>query len=243
MFQLRRVIFSGVLLAVFLVQHASADLLPTSSWAGGEKWQGSSFYSADETYEFIKFDVRVDYAVYQTKEFNPDSGELEDRVLSGDELDFVDAFKDQSVEDYTYIYAYQILTRNQNTISVGNFSLLDGDDNLMDTSRFGDAGAIEDGDFGEGGIAPIDDELLNGIGIWEFDDLAFKKGENSWYLVYGSNESPVVGDFEVTDYQGGPIAPLSEQLEQATPTPEPVSILLLGSGFLAVRRRRKSVKV
>lgn len=243
MLRLRRVSFGLVFLAAFFVQHAGAALLPTSSWAGGEKWQGSSFYSADETYEFKKFDVRVDYAVYQTKEFNPDTSVLEDRVLSGDELDFVNAFKDQSGADYTYIYAYQILTRNQNTTAVGSFSLLDGDDNLMDTSMFGDAGAIEDGDIGEGGIAPIDNEFLNGIGMWEFDDLAFKKGENSWYLVYGSNEAPVVGDFRVTDYQGGPVSPLFEPPETVIILPEPVTILLLGSGFFIVRRRRKSVRI
>jgi len=238
MLHLRRVFFGGVLLAVFLVQHAGADLLPTSSWTGGSQWQGSSFYSADETGEFLNFDVRVDYAVYKTKEFNTDTSVLEDRVLEGDELDFVDAFGG----DYTYIYAYQILTRNTNTMAVGSFSLLDGDDNLMDESRFGEATAMEDGEFGEGGIAPIDDELLNGIGIWEFEDLSFKQGANSWYLVYGSDEAPVVGDFEVSSYQGGPISPLSEPSDPSSPiveVPEPISILLLGSGFFALRRRRK----
>ncbi|KKL20156.1 hypothetical protein LCGC14_2458270 [marine sediment metagenome] len=163
MLQLRRVIFGGVLLAVFLVQQAGATLLPTSSWTDGEKWQGSSFYSADETYEFLKFDVRVDYAVYKTKEFDTDTNKYVNRVLE-DEQALVDTFpKDiDGIYEYEYIYAYQILTRNQNTMSVGSFSLLDGDDNLMDASRFGDAGAIEDGDFGEGGIEPVGD--VQGLG-------------------------------------------------------------------------------
>lgn len=243
MLQLRRVIFSGVLLAVFLAQHAGAALLPTSSWTGGSEWQGSAFYSSsDDTGDFLTFDVRVDYAVYKTDLDNGISA-AETTLLSG----FIDPGYDPESDDnmykYEYIYAYQVLTRNDNNTAVGSFSLFDGDDNPMGPASFGDITAIDDDPFGEGGIEPAESGILP-EGIWNFENLAFKQGANSWYLVYGSDEAPVVGNFSATPSSGLPTGSEgsssgSGDSIQPIIVPEPMSILLLGSGFFALRRRRK----
>ena len=96
-------------------------------------------------------------------------------------------------------------------------------------------------DDGSGG-RPSTSEYLTGDKlrvVWEFAGGLIYKGEHSWFLVYGSDYAPVVGDYEIQGVESEP-PPIPE-------VPEPVTVALLGFGAAlaaSVRRvRRKHLRL
>ena len=223
MVQLRRVIFSGVLLLSFLCGQSFANILPISSYSNA--WQGSHTFDNDDGLV-----ARVDFAVYDISDY----GDLED-----DEIELSNMF---GATDKRYIYAYQVLTHSESTTAIASFKIQDNDGQSVDDALISDIGTIDPVPFdpvAQLGIEP-DDILANGE--WLFPGFDLVGSERSWFLVFASDAAPTRGTYEITPATGVIGIP-GEPSASTYPTPEPVSILLLGSGFLVVRRRRKSVRV
>ena len=75
--------------------------------------------------------------------------------------------------------------------------------------------------------------------IWEFSgegigETILLAGDHSWFLMFSSDKTPVVGDFRIE----GP-----EEGDVPAPMPEPGTLMLLGIGSaLIFTRRRKSAQ-
>lgn len=222
MLRLRRVIFGLVLLLSFLCGKSFANILPASSYSSA--WEGS--HSFDDGNGLIG---RIDFAVYDTKNLLADSEEEDLSNLFG-------------ATDKRYIYAYQVLTSNLSTKAITSFEVLDAGNQALDESIFSDKHTVDQSTFDKSyakyGLGlDADSSLANAK--WGFDGLLLKDTQRSWFLVFASDSEPTRGSYEVTPATG--ISIPSGQPSQTTP--EPMSILLLGSGFFIVRRRRKSVRI
>jgi hypothetical protein len=189
-----------------VAQSASATIVPMLE---SSYHDGFVFYSQDG------LNGRIDFAVYDTE-----------HPLYGDE------YQDNGLEkpgDGRYVYAYQVFNDYlASEESVAYFAVLGGHE-----STVSGIGSQEDP---ETGIAPgsqyFDTDLSQVM--WEFDgdDGYVLAGEHSWFLVFGSDQTWVKGDYEI----GGPdYVPV--------PVPEPATIVLLGlAGAAVLVRRRKPVK-
>jgi len=216
-------LLSLLLVATLAVHNASATIseliyLPDSSYAEAQDaWQGFSIY--DE----LGFNVRVDFAVYDT-EYLQKQGE----IALADALDM----------DGRYIYAYQIFQHPDPAESyedVAYFGLLDIDKNPIDAPLM-DVNSFDDDD-GHSGMEPA--TVTNTPIAWkwqEFDGGLLTTAQHSWFLVFSCDYAPVAGGYEIK----------SPEPEQETDfpvhVPEPGMLILLGlGGTAAFIRRRKSV--
>jgi len=209
-----KILFCGLLIvATLFARTASATYyLPDSSYEGGA-WQGSS------TYEKNGFNVLVDFAVYDTgnlPEFADETALAEQLNLAGQ-----------------YIYAYQIFNHRDDIYEeIAYFGILDIDEQQIDEALIkNDTGSYDDG---SGGVAPTpEDSEIQGTWVWTFDGGYISAGEHSWFLVFSSDNTPIVGDFEIW----GP----KEEGDLPAPIPEPTTIILLGvGGLIAVSTRRRN---
>ena len=201
----------SLVVVVLFVQNAPAAttyLLPESSYLDGA-WQGYSIYDEDG------FNVLVEFAVYDTK----------DLKLPGESA-FVSDLGDMSGQ---YIYAYQVFNHSLAIEDVGYFGIRDIDGNSIDPSLMADTSSQDDG---EGGIAPVDLSLLQGV--WLFSKNAaglIIAGTHSYFLVFGSNFAPVAGTYKIGHEGDFPVVP------------EPTTIALLGiGGVVFFVGRRKAVQ-
>jgi hypothetical protein len=119
-------------------------------------------------------------------------------------------------------------------------------DSVAEFSLLGAAGTPIDGidarDDGSYGIASTNQYIgsSEAIAVWEFKDeiggAVLLAGYHSWLLVLSSNNTPIVGDYEIKP--AGLIQPGGE-----SNTPEPATITLLGiGGALALIRRKRSAQ-
>ena len=228
---LRKIVVLSLLLAAMLfVQNASAVVLttynlPASSYAASvDNWQGYSLYNQGG------FNLHIDFAVYDTEMLD-----------DGDEYDLVTALVEDKGLTGRYIYVYQVLqpTNGSDAEDVGYFDLLRDGETFNGT----DVDSIAD-DFGfisddwEVGEEPA--ENINIPVGWRWDaSNPLSAGEHSWFLAYSSNFAPVIGSYEIKppDSRGVPVDGDSPDV------PEPITLVLLGSGGAMIfANRRKSVK-
>jgi len=192
---------------VILPKNASATLLalPDSSYLGGF-WQGTSYYDDDD------FDLRIDFAVYDT--------------LGGNEIAGIEGFEVPG--DGQYIYAYQIFQHiDEGYDEVAYFAILNLDSSAVDESLMQSTTALDDND--DDGIAPYPLISENqGIWVWGGDIGYISTAQHSWFLVFSSDSAPVAGSYEVHAPGDIPV-----------PIPEPITVALLGFGALTLFRKRK----
>ncbi|MHC4499810.1 MAG: PEP-CTERM sorting domain-containing protein [Planctomycetota bacterium] len=199
--------FSVLLLVLTLfARNAGATLAPMLE---------SSFHEGYVFYDEAGLRGRIDFAVYDTEH-----------------AEYGDEYLDVGIEapgEGRYIYAYQIF--NDYFVSeeaVAYFALLGIDESTVDG-----IGSQEDP---ESGVEP-GDTFLDGVesrAVWEFNgsDMYVWAGEHSWFLVFGSDDGPVAGDYEIR----GPDSVM-------VPAPEPSTVALLGLGsVIFFVKRRKPVR-
>jgi len=207
-----KILVCGLLIvATLFARTASATYyLPDSSYEGGA-WQGNSIYEENG------FNVLVDFAVYDTGnlQFADETALAEQLNLAGQ-----------------YIYAYQIFNHWGDIYEeIAYFGILDIDKQPIDEALIkNDTGSYDDG---SGGVAPTpEDSEIQGTWVWTFDGGYISAGEHSWFLVFSSDNTPIVGDFEIRGTEEG---------DFPVPTPEPATIILLGiGGVIAVSTRRRN---
>ncbi|MHC4075593.1 MAG: PEP-CTERM sorting domain-containing protein [Planctomycetota bacterium] len=212
----RKIIFiMGLLAIAVLAQNASAVLteyLPESS-AGDGQWQGFKYYDEGQQNDGSFLRGRIDFAVYDQRSIH----------LTDEEIALTEALDLQG----RFIYAYQIFNGQQdNDAAVAYFSI----GSLGPVGPSIDyTGSVDDG---HEGIEPTSSPSL---GVWKFDNRLIYKNEHSWFLILGSNSSPVAGTYEIRGKdQGDPF------LGPGGETPEPGMLMLLGLGGAMVLSRRKS---
>jgi hypothetical protein len=208
-------LLSLLLVAVLFVQNADAVLtyLPYSS-----HYQGTSYFNYSDT--GVK--GRVEFAVYDT--LGP----------YGNEWTGATGF--DAPGDGRYIYAYQIFNDDDSALIEG-FTMWANDYHVLDIIGMG-AQDPQEGDyiFGLDFVEPTDMGTNNG-GVqawWEFGNGLFIAGEDSWFLIFSSNNNWTAGSYW--------IGPISNVLPVPNPEPCTLALLSLGSAILFAKRKNSVVK-
>jgi len=197
-------------------------MLPTSSFADGA-WQGEEFYDEDlGGGDFLR--GRVDFAVYDSE-----------NLLFPDESVWVGGLDIPG--EGQYIYAYQIFNDYEpgSDEAVWSFAVFGIDGAPLDVVE----DSISSSEDPQLGIEPSNEYFsTNSLEvIWEFKEIGeaiLLAGDHSWFLMFSSDKTPVVGDFRIEG---------SEEGEFPASTPEPGTLMLLGiGGALMFTRRRKSAR-
>ena len=215
---MKKIVFLCLVFVTALVfaQNASAGMLPVSSYADGQ-WQGSRFYDVDVTGGGHLYG-RIDFAVYDTEAYPNE---------------FIGSDGYTAPGDGQYIYAYQVSN-----------DLADSDEAVAFFSVF----AIDHSPLGieQGSIGSAEDTPDSGVSqtgqylnesnevVWLFANGILARGEHSWFLMFSSDNAPVVGDYSI-EAEGG---------QMGSPTPEPTTLALLGLGsaIFFTRKSKKSVR-
>jgi len=217
--------FSLLVLVTLFVQNASAAILPFSTFGDREGWQGSRPYEIPSVGDRV-LSGDVAFTVYDTTNL----------VLPGETA--LAAVWDKPGQ---YIYAYQIWNDddvlNEAVLSFAVFNKTSGVPLDVDLENIG---SIEDTPALGSGVEPTGVDLTVGNleAIWEFrgegvNEAILLAGDHSWFLMFSSNSSPVVGNFRIE-------APPEGELPVS---PEPGTLMLLGlGGTLILTKRRKSVQ-
>jgi hypothetical protein len=211
------------MLAVVLLFSQIADAtmleyLPDSTFDGGN-YMGYTYYN--EPWGDNQLYGRIDYAVYDTA-----SGSL-----SGDEITFLDALGLPG----RYVYAYQIFNDHiDSEEAVAYFSVFALDGNPLEAYEESIDSFVDPGSGVEADSEGFTESNMKAY--WEFDIHLIHADEHSWYLAFGSDAPPVVGDFEIKGPGGTDFWVSDEEI------PEPAMITLFGFGsVLLMRSRRKTI--
>jgi len=190
-----------------LAQNAMA--LYYSTYGYENKWQGYKNYNQDG------IDMTLSFNVY-------------DSVANPTEFTWSGA----ATQNGRYIYAYQIINHSDSQ-DIGLFSLLDKSGNPLAQQIMHSTCSQSDGSVLS--VAPSP-QVSTEQGIWAWSSVSgelLSAGENSWYLIFSSNNAPVKGSFKVEASSG---------TEPPTPdVPEPCTLALFSaaSALLASKRSRK----
>jgi len=216
--------FSLLVLVTLFVQNAGAALLPFSTFGDREGWQGRRDYGPINLFGRV-LSGHVDFTVYDTTNL-----ELPGETALGAEWE----------KPGKYIYAYQIWNGggvlNEEVLYFAVFNKTSGVPLDVD---FKNISSIEDTSPSGSGVEPtgVDLTVDHLEVIWKFQGEApgeaiLLAGDHSWFLMFSSDSSPVVGDFRIE----------SSELP-STHAPEPATIALLGiGGALMFTKRRKSAQ-
>ncbi len=195
----------------------AVSLLTNNAFAGlilPESSFDGGHWQGYRIYEEEGYHVLVDFAVYDTQ------GENE----------FVEAGF-TAPGDGRYIYAYQIFNHPDAVNDLESFAIFPLGDGEIDETVIDGLGSQNDND---GGIAPLSAgyDLQSRI-VWKFSPGILVPGLHSYFLLFSSDNAPVAGDYTVKGFE--------DEGEFPSPdTPEPATVVLLGTGAaLAVLRRRK----
>jgi hypothetical protein len=172
-------------------------------------WKNATHYSGSNSSGSQYASIDVAYAVYQTSNF----------VASG-------AFDPSNGGD-SYVYAYQLFNVGTSNVNVNNLVI-----NLIASSTVGVL--TTDGYIGRtGGVVPLSKSAAE----WDFCYQSFSPDKHSVVLLFTSDYAPTMGtaSFRAGDISGTFNVPVPF----STPTPEPVTIGLLGLGFAGLLRRKK----
>lgn len=206
-------LLSLLFLAVLFVQSADAVLtyLPYSS-----HYQGTSYFDYTDT----GVRGRVEFAVYDT--LGPYGNEWADPTGFA------------TPGDGRYVYAYQIFNDDDSADIIEGFTMWANDYHVLDISGMGaqdpqEADYIFDLDF----VEPTDSGTSNGgqQAWWAFDGGFFVAGEDSWFLIFSSNNDWTAGSYWI-----GPISDVPP-----VPNPEPCTLALLGLGSAVLFTKRKKL--
>jgi len=227
---MKRLFFTGLLFVLtFFVQTSTATLapmLPESSYEDGH-WQGFRFFD-EEVGEGEYLRGRVDYAVYDTQ-----------NLQNTDETNWIGSLELSG--EGQFLYAYQVFDDYEgwSDREVSSFSVFSMSGGPLDV----DEDSIDSVEDDESGVEAADGFLTNSdtqvLWNWEPEPGGYgyvNAGEHSWFLLFLSDLSPVVGDFEVQ---------ISEQQgDIPTPgVPEPATVALLGLGYTLIVLKRKKFRV
>ena len=180
----------------------------------------STHYSGSTYHDILTDDGylrgRIDFAVYDTQMY-PD--------------EFIGEDGYENPGDGRYIFVYQIFNDyNASEEEVIYFALLD-----ILGAPISETGAPITGtssvDDGSGGVEPSDypDE-----GVWVFENGVIFSDGHSFFLVLSSDTDWVAGDYEIKHADDDfPIPNV----------PEPVSIVILGAGFLSLIAGRRAKRM
>lgn len=213
----------SLLFVVMFAGNAFAALyeLPSSSYENGAgvTWSGESTYTGNG------FQVLVQYAVYDTQGGN----------------EWVNDGGYEVPGDGRYIYAYQVFNANSDTKEIGYLKLFGAEGRTLTGGEISGLGSEKDTtstQFPEQGIQPFLGEFDNTEKkiSWKFlngDFGVIGQAQHSYFLIFSSNNAPVIGNYEIKPPQSEILVP---------DVPEPATIVLFGTGGLIfIRKLRKSV--
>jgi len=184
--------------------------LPDSTCYEGYVYYNKLIGSDDDGGIYLR--GRIDFAVYDTEggnEFEADYG---------------------VIGTGRYVYAYQIFNAPEDFSSpVATFAVLGVALGTVDG-----IGAQEDPEEGVEPYTSSYDEDESRV-VWQFaDGLYVYESENSWFLVFSSDQSWVPGSYYIA-------APEGESDFPAPGVPEPATIALLGLGSVLMFGRRRGI--
>lgn len=206
-------LLSLLLVAAVFIRNAPATLiLPYSTYGDLYGWQGNRIYEENG------FNVLIDFTVYDTSTYP-------------DEFVGADGFVNPGTGQY--IYAYQIFNHPAADEDIMYFGIFGIDGATIDEATIDGLSSQDDG---EAGVATSDEyfDADQARVVWQFDWGVLIAGKHSYFLVFSSDDVPVVGDYEIRGFE--------EEGEPPTPAPEPSTLILLGlSSALMFMRRRNSI--
>ena len=220
-----------------LVSQASAatqTLLPSSSLYDGYTYYGETITMQNGSTSYMQ--GRIDFAVYDTLGGN--EWECGDDGVQGTDDDFANPGNGR------YVYAYQIINdyEGYSEVAIQSFSIFGL--NGAEISVFADSVGTEmDAQKGQEASGT---DLSDTTVTWNFlhgtTDYTIGIDEHSVFLIFSSDYSWTEGDYSLEAYDTEfPVAPGADGTADSNPTPEPVTIALLGFGSLIafVRNKRK----
>lgn len=218
---MKKILFAFMSLAL-LVSVTHAGLLPGSSY-----YEGEHSRSFDLGSEGI-LDLRVEFAVYR-----------DETEISPGGVDEAQIMQDWTghTGEAEFVYAYQVFCEDSSTAPLTYFALTginpttiaSIEDDISEQDELNST-YFSDGVQPEGDGGYFNDSVTKAI--WEFEDGALAKGDQSWFLFLYSDYDWIAGDIEVQPANPDLPVPDSE-------IPEPATLVLLVCGSVLSLKRRK----